>query len=224
MAINALDDQIDALERELARGVESDDSGSSTGVERVITSAASRLPAIADAPGAGDEHASRRKRKREAALRHGAASGAPAQAPPALLRCELCGVCVNSELLMREHRLGRRHRELEAEARASAEGRWCAVCRLEFTSAVQREEHEQGKRHKDAAERSALGGGANRGTGRAGRSGGRGGGRSDGRGAARGRSGPPNLPARGRGGQHSTGRGPAYEASRLTPTGTKVEV
>lgn len=204
--LNEIDARIAALEAQLAAGSESDGSSDGDDVPAASVEAAASI-----AEGKQAELSSRRKRKREMEQLHGKASAA---GPPVLLRCELCNVSVNSELLMREHCLGRRHRELEVEMRASAEGRWCPVCKLEFTSTVQLDEHKRGKRHKEAAERAerpgvgvsfARGGGpSHRGIGRGGR--GTSGGRAAG--SARVPAVPPSrggLAGRGRGGFRGRG-------------------
>eukprot|EP00306_Pavlova_sp_CCMP459_P002355 CAMPEP_0185169390 /NCGR_PEP_ID=MMETSP1139-20130426/17202_1 /TAXON_ID=298111 /ORGANISM="Pavlova sp., Strain CCMP459" /LENGTH=242 /DNA_ID=CAMNT_0027734925 /DNA_START=26 /DNA_END=750 /DNA_ORIENTATION=+ len=215
--LNALDDRIAALERELEE-IEHE-PGHEDCVQVAEADDASPLAHITTllhnppkTPESAEDKAARKERKRKIKELKRAQKAASVQ--PADLFCSVCKVRVNSEQLMHEHRAGRKHRELEVEQRALAENRWCAVCKLEFTSSLQLEEHEKGKRHKDAVEAQSIGRQSSRGRGTRGGSA-RGGSRGNGMGPAGGRSGgrsgqsqsdipegvnPPRSISRGRGG------------------------
>ena len=64
------------------------------------------------------------------------------------LHCDICGVGVTSQALMREHLQGRKHRDAARTRLAASEGRFCDTCSLAFTSAAQLKEHCNGKSHK----------------------------------------------------------------------------
>ena len=81
--------------------------------------------------------------------RDGTTPAAPAEEVAGLsLHCDLCGVGVTSQALMREHLQGRKHRDAARSQQAASEGRFCDTCGLAFTSAAQLKEHCNGKSHK----------------------------------------------------------------------------
>ena len=66
-----------------------------------------------------------KKQKPEKPPREGKASSS---SEPMSLYCQVCGVSVNSELMMEEHLAGIKHKDLVKANVAKAEGRYCEVC------------------------------------------------------------------------------------------------
>ena len=126
-SLGAIDDRILQLERQLAEAEHSDDGG---GVDKTASSA----PAV------------KRKKARKKDASH--ADAPPATLDPAALRCEMCGISVNSLALMQEHLQGRKHRDTARMRQAAEEGRFCETCGTVFTGAAQYKEHCQGKQHR----------------------------------------------------------------------------
>ncbi|KAL1526842.1 hypothetical protein AB1Y20_015534 [Prymnesium parvum] len=94
----------------------------------------------------------KKKRKRSEATHGGTGAAAPSTAPPSLW-CACCRIRVNSEALMDEHLLGKKHAlALRVEA-ARGESRYCEACDIVFTGPAQLAEHSKGKKHKDALRR-----------------------------------------------------------------------
>ena len=174
-SLSEIDSRIVQLERQLA-GSDADSSGSEAEIDSAALQRASARKdgkAVAAAPAA--------KRPRE-----GTAPPAPAEeVAGASLHCELCGVSVTSQALMREHLRGRKHRDAARFKEAACEGRFCATCGLAFTSAAQLKEHCNGKTHRSrlaaGAGKGGKGGGAGKGGG-----GGKGGGEDGGEGSGKG--------------------------------------
>ena len=180
-SLSEIDSRIVQLERQLA-GSDADSSGSEAEIDSAALQRASARKdgkAVAAAPAA--------KRPRE-----GTAPPAPAEeVAGASLHCELCGVSVTSQALMREHLRGRKHRDAARFKEAACEGRFCATCGLAFTSAAQLKEHCNGKTHRSrlaagAGKGGKGGGGGKGGKGGGGDKGGKGGGAGKGRGAGKG--------------------------------------
>lgn len=151
-SLGAIEDRILQLERQLAEiGDEGSDDGGDAG-EAASSATAVKRKKLRDQPGdASGLQACHRSR-----------SSAPA-APldPAALRCEVCGISVNSLALMQEHLKGRKHRDAARMQQAAAEGRFCETCGIVFTGAAQYKEHCQGKQHRSklAAHGKGRGGG-----------------------------------------------------------------
>ena len=172
-SLSEIDSRIVQLERQLA-GSDADSSGSELEIDSVALQRASARKdgkAVAAAPAA--------KRPRE-----GTAPPAPAEEVASVsLHCELCGVSVTSQALMREHLRGRKHRDAARFKEAACEGRFCATCGLAFTSAAQLKEHCNGKTHRSRLAAGAGKGGQGGGAGKGGKDGGAGkGGKGDGAG------------------------------------------
>lgn len=161
--LNALDERIAALERELDQGAGSDD-GESSLLDGSDSPDASETPAEGRVRAAdrSTQPSGLHKRRKVGEGGQGAGEEGSTEVITSLY-CNICCVSVNSAALMREHRQGKRHRETEMARAAAAEGRWCATCRLAFTSTAQLREHEEGKRHKEAVVRAAPGRGRGRG-------------------------------------------------------------
>ena len=169
-SLSEIDSRIVQLERQLA-GSDADSSGS----EAEIDSAAL-------------QRASARKDGKAVAKRPREGTGSPAPAVEvvgASLHCELCGVSVTSQALMREHLRGRKHRDAARFKEAACEGRFCATCGLAFTSAAQLKEHCNGKTHRSRVAAGAGKGGKGGGAGKGG-GGGKGGGEDGGEGSGKG--------------------------------------
>ena len=132
-SLGAIEDRILQLERQLAEIDDEDgDDGGGAG------EAASSAPAV-----------KRKKARRPEAVSTAGGSSAPAATlDPAALRCEVCGISVNSLALMQEHLKGRKHRDAARMRQAAAEGRFCETCSIVFTGAAQYKEHCQGKQHR----------------------------------------------------------------------------
>ena len=163
-SLSEIDSRIVQLERQLA-GSDADSSGSELEIDSVALQRASARKdgkAVAAAPAA--------KRPRE-----GTAPPAPAEEVAGVsLHCELCGVSVTSQALMREHLRGRKHRDAARFKEAACEGRFCATCGLAFTSAAQLKEHCNGKTHRSRLAAGAGKGGKGGGAGKGGKGGGAG--------------------------------------------------
>jgi len=144
-SMNELDDEIARLEREMEElGSDGESDG---GDGSAPLPAANPLTREYISSAAAAQKGKKKPRKTK-----GAASDAPA-APTISLHCQVCGINVNSEPLMHEHLLGKKHALAVQAELATKEHRYCEVCELCFTSVAQLEDHKKGRKHRDTLAR-----------------------------------------------------------------------
>lgn len=139
--ISELDEKIARLEREMEElGSDGDMSDADAGAEE-LPAAREYVPA--------SRIGGQEKRPRKS--KGGGASEGSGEAVS--LRCDVCGVNVNSEALMDEHLRGKKHALALKAEEARKENRYCEACELCFTSVAQLEDHCKGRKHRDTAAR-----------------------------------------------------------------------
>lgn len=151
VTLNAVDDKIAALERELA-ALSSDDSDAEGPAASTLAWHDKKRRADDD----DGEDDGKRSKKRKGGSGGGASASEAGPSTILGLNCELCGITVTSEELMREHLQGKKHKQAEKAKAARDEGRYCEVCALTFTGPEQLKEHCKGKKHRDKARSSAA--------------------------------------------------------------------
>lgn len=149
--LSELDARIANLESELGQLGEDDESDGDT---RPPPAPARRAAA---APTDADRRLSCTDRVRRTAGSEAPAAEADAPSGGGSLRCEVCGVSVTSDTLMREHIQGKKHLMTARLQEAKSGGRHCAVCDIVFTSVAQLAEHKKGRKHREAETKGGSG-------------------------------------------------------------------
>lgn len=144
--ISELDEEIARLEREMEElGSDGDVSDGEARAEQ-----GPRLPAAREYVPASRAAGKEKRPRKSKGGGTGEGAGEAAAVP---LRCEVCGVNVNSAALMEEHLLGKKHALALKAEEARRENRYCEACELCFTSVAQLEDHCKGRKHRDTAAR-----------------------------------------------------------------------